>query len=210
MQVEEENGSISEFFTQLEVQSAIWTKIHQERCHMAEEAPICRGWLHGDFGYHAHTKSGNAVLHGEYSPGFDLHEGTQCIFQSIENIHKLIPCNAVGQIINRETWQKHGRTKRSPPPHHNWASMALHVWCNLWSNFLLTCAQNIHCTVSSNWTREIAIWAMHHAGEIKRCLARFKTLDYSTHGSALQRSQQNHLWSMYAGAGPALQVRRGV
>lgn len=37
---------------------------------------------------------------------------------------------------------------------------ALHVWCNLWSNFLLTCAQNIHCTVSSNWTWEIAIWAI--------------------------------------------------
>jgi hypothetical protein len=42
VQVEEEDNQITEYLTQPEVQLIMWSKIHQERYHLAEEAPIVK------------------------------------------------------------------------------------------------------------------------------------------------------------------------
>ena len=55
VQVEEDGSRVSEYNTQAEVQTMIWEKIHRERYHLAEEAPICRGRLRGKFRYNADT-----------------------------------------------------------------------------------------------------------------------------------------------------------
>jgi len=105
VQVEEQDGAITEFTMQSEVQQLIWDKIHWERYHLAEEAPICQGCLRGEFGYNANTPSGEAVLDGSYILPPGSHEGTQLLFQSIARIRCKIPPNAVRQIINRHDWQ---------------------------------------------------------------------------------------------------------
>ena len=105
IQVEHQDGTISEYDTQAEVQHMIWEKIHRERYHLAEEAPICQGYLRGEFGYNANTPAGEAVLNGTYSPLPDTHHGTQLLFQAISQIRDLIPPNSVAQIITRRDWQ---------------------------------------------------------------------------------------------------------
>ena len=103
--VEDENGQITEYSTQQEVQSVVWDKIHQECYHMAEEAPICQGRLREDFGYNADTPAGDKVLEGSYHfPGIP-HDGTTLLFQAIAEIHKHIPKNSISSVINRNIWQ---------------------------------------------------------------------------------------------------------
>ena len=48
------------------VEKAILQNIHGEgkRFYQAEEAPICRGRLRGQFGYNANTAAARAVLDG--------------------------------------------------------------------------------------------------------------------------------------------------
>ena len=55
VQVKTDGGTVHELRTQWEVETAIWTNIHQCRYHLAEEAPIGNGPLRGKFGYNAQT-----------------------------------------------------------------------------------------------------------------------------------------------------------
>eukprot|EP00804_Cyclotella_cryptica_P024557 CCRYP_020750-RA/>CCRYP_020750-RA protein AED:0.23 eAED:0.02 QI:0/-1/0/1/-1/1/1/0/233 len=101
----------------------IWEKIHRERYHLAEEAPICQGYLRGEFGYNANTPAGEAVLNGTYFPPLGTREGTQLLFQAIGQIRQCIPANSVTQIITRQDWQytwshKHESTSSSPSGLH--------------------------------------------------------------------------------------------
>lgn len=84
--MENQDGLVTEYNTQAEVQHMIWDKIHRERYHLAEEAPICQGHLRGEFGYNANTPAGEAVLNGTYSPPLGTHDGTQLLFQAIGQI----------------------------------------------------------------------------------------------------------------------------
>ena len=105
VQAEDLDGTTTEYTTQSEVQQIIWEKIHRERYHLAEEAPICQGRLRGKFGYNADTPSGEAVLEGSYVLPHNYHEGTRLLFDSIAQIRECIPPNSVHQIINRDDWQ---------------------------------------------------------------------------------------------------------
>ena len=109
--VEEQDGSITEYSSQSDVQNIIWEKIHRERYHMAEEAPICQGRLRGAFGYNAATPSGEAVLEGSYSLLPDEHTGTKLLFDAIAKIRQQIPPNSIHQIISRTDWQYTWRHK---------------------------------------------------------------------------------------------------
>lgn len=42
VQIVGEDGSITEYTTQQEVQTAIWDNIHQDRYHLVEEVPIAK------------------------------------------------------------------------------------------------------------------------------------------------------------------------
>eukprot|EP00804_Cyclotella_cryptica_P004495 CCRYP_017638-RA/>CCRYP_017638-RA protein AED:0.30 eAED:-0.69 QI:0/-1/0/1/-1/0/1/0/265 len=118
VQITNSEGVVEDFNTQAAVQNAIWEKIHRERYHLAEEAPICQGRLRGDFGYNANTASGNEVLNGTYRAPTGLHDDTKSIFRSLAALRKCIPLNSVKQIITREEWQwawrhKHENTSSS-------------------------------------------------------------------------------------------------
>lgn len=90
----------------------IQEKIHRERYHLAEEAPICRGRPRGEFGYNADTPSGEAVLSGTYIRWVGVHKGTQLIFDAIAQIKQQVPPNSISQIINRTTWQSTWKKKQ--------------------------------------------------------------------------------------------------
>ena len=105
VQIEEGDGSVVEYDTQSEVQQAIWDKIHRERYHLAEEAPICQDQMRRDFGYNADTPSGTDVLEGLYTIPPGSHAGTQLLFDSIARIHKIIPKDSINPIITRSDWQ---------------------------------------------------------------------------------------------------------
>eukprot|EP00956_Cyclotella_meneghiniana_P043299 scaffold262907_cov228-Cyclotella_meneghiniana.AAC.1 len=66
VQVTQADGSVVEAATQKSVHEAIWNNIHGKRFHLAEQAPICKGKLRGDFGYMANTAAAAAVLNGTY------------------------------------------------------------------------------------------------------------------------------------------------
>jgi hypothetical protein len=51
VQVEDGNSRILEFDTQEGVQNAIFNEVRQKWYNLAEEAPICKGPLRGQFGY---------------------------------------------------------------------------------------------------------------------------------------------------------------
>jgi len=53
VQVENAAGIVTEYSGQQEVQEAIFSEIHQKRFFLAEQAPICNGWMRGAFGYTA-------------------------------------------------------------------------------------------------------------------------------------------------------------
>jgi hypothetical protein len=59
VQVRQEDGTVLEATTQREVEQAIWNEIHGKRFYLAEQAPICRGRLRGEFGYMADTVAGS-------------------------------------------------------------------------------------------------------------------------------------------------------
>jgi hypothetical protein len=64
VQVEGWNDEVIEYATQEEVQAAIFENVHQKQFYLAEEAPICKGYLREEFGYNATSLTAQAVLNG--------------------------------------------------------------------------------------------------------------------------------------------------
>jgi hypothetical protein len=112
VQLKDEEGNVTEFNTQSEVQEAIWSEVHQSRYHLAEEAPICNGRLRGEFGYNATSAAARAVLAGEYESGDDFEEATKRLMESIADIRQTVPEDSVDKIITREIWQQKWKKKR--------------------------------------------------------------------------------------------------
>ena len=71
----------------------IWEEIHGKRFYLAEQAPICKGRLRGDFGYMANTRSSQSVLSGTYEYPDDIHQGTKDILEEISVIRSIVPKN---------------------------------------------------------------------------------------------------------------------
>ena len=112
VQVPNDQGGVSEFNTQGEVQDAIWREVHQTRYHMAEEAPICQGKLRGEFGYNADTLAARQVLAGQYVFSDDFHASTRRLLESIADIRRQVPSDSIDNIITREIWQQKWRKKK--------------------------------------------------------------------------------------------------
>ena len=112
VQTKDENGIMTEYNTQKSVQEVIWKEVHQTRYHLAEEAPICQGKLRGEFGYSATSLAAKLVLAGEYEFGDDFHAATRRLMEAIADVRKVVPKDAVEQIITTEIWQQKWRKKR--------------------------------------------------------------------------------------------------
>lgn len=112
VQVVDDEGNMTEYTTQTEVQNAIWSEVHQSRYHLAEEAPICNGRLKGEFGYNATSLAAREVLEGKYEFGDDFHCATRRLMEAMAEIRQVVPVDAVDKIITREIWQKKWKKKR--------------------------------------------------------------------------------------------------
>ena len=66
-----------EYTTQEGVQSAIFENIHQKMFYLAEEAPICNGYLQEEFRYNATTPTAQAVLNGTHNYLEDFDKATK-------------------------------------------------------------------------------------------------------------------------------------
>ena len=66
MEVTDDDGGLIKTASKMETHEAIWDEVHWKRFYMAEEAPICRGGIRGDFGYMATSPTAQAVLDGTY------------------------------------------------------------------------------------------------------------------------------------------------
>ena len=55
---------MTEYDTQRLAQEATWKGIHDKRFYLAEQAPICKGQLRGEFGCMATTPAAKQVLDG--------------------------------------------------------------------------------------------------------------------------------------------------
>ena len=106
-----------------EVENAIFTGIHQQRYHVAEQAPICQGRLRGEFGYLANTRASAAVLAGNYDFPEGMHQGTRELMEEVAAIRALIPKDSVSTTITPTQWRRRWRgtkerTSSSPSGRH--------------------------------------------------------------------------------------------
>ena len=106
VQAELEFGEVIDFEGQEVVQNEIWSRIHDQRFYLAEQAPICQGRLRGEFGYLAKTKSGKEVLDGTYNYSPTFHAASRSLLEECAIIRKLIPANSVSNTIQRPAWQR--------------------------------------------------------------------------------------------------------
>ncbi len=106
-----------------EVESALFSEIHQQQFHVAEQAPICQGRLRGDFGYLANTAESAAVLAGTYDFPEGMHQGTRKLMEEVATIRAIIPDNIVCTTITPTQWRRRWRgtkerTSSSPLGRH--------------------------------------------------------------------------------------------
>jgi hypothetical protein len=66
VQVEDGAEGVLDFVTKEAVQEATFNKVHHKQYHLAEEASICQGAFHGQFGYTATSPTAQSVLDGTY------------------------------------------------------------------------------------------------------------------------------------------------
>lgn len=99
-----EDGTVKEATTKTEVERSIWKEIHGQRFYLAEQAPICKGRLRGDFGYMTNTAAAAAVLAGNYQFPEGCDEGTKDLLNEAASIRQIIPENSVDTIIKGGQW----------------------------------------------------------------------------------------------------------
>jgi hypothetical protein len=100
-----DGGGVVEYEDERGVVEALKKGICHSRFHLAEEAPICKGRLRGEFGYNAVTPAGAAVLAGTYQFSSDFHQATKELLQEVARIRSIIPEDSVDCLLTKEAWQ---------------------------------------------------------------------------------------------------------
>ncbi len=99
-------GRVLDYETKEGVQEAIFNEVHCKCYNLAEDAPICKGALWGQFGYIATSPTAQSVLDGLYAFPPDINKATKKLFAEIAQICSIIPPNSVTGTILREHWQQ--------------------------------------------------------------------------------------------------------
>jgi hypothetical protein len=107
VQVEDGVGGVLDFDTEEGVQEVILNEVHHKGYNLAEDAPICKGALWGQFGYSATSPTAQSILDGTYNFPSNIDEATKELFVEITQICSVVPPNSVTRIISRECWQQH-------------------------------------------------------------------------------------------------------
>ncbi len=106
MQVEDGASGVINYKTKESVQEAIFTEVHWKRYNLAEEAPICRRALRGQFGYISTSPMAQTILEGTYNFPPNMDKATKELFVEIAQIRSIVPPNSVSGVILRERWQQ--------------------------------------------------------------------------------------------------------
>ncbi len=106
VQVEDGNGGILDFDTHEGVQNAIFNEVHRKWYNLAEEAPISKGSLRGQFGYMSTLPTAWSVLDGSYDFPPDIDKSAKELFEECAKIQSIIPAKLVTGIISKERWQQ--------------------------------------------------------------------------------------------------------
>ncbi len=114
------------------VQNAIFNEVHWKQYNLAEEAPIRRGFLRGQFGYMSTSPTARAVLDGSYDFPPDIDNATKELFEECAKIQSIIPANSVTGAISREQWQQQWKkveedTSLSPSGLNCWGGLQSHL-----------------------------------------------------------------------------------
>ena len=109
VQVQQGDGTVREAATRSEVEGTLFQEIHGKRFYIAEQAPICKGRLRGEFGYMATTPSGQAVLDGTYRYSSDFDEGTRELLEEVSRLRRIIPENSVDLQVRHPKWSNKWR-----------------------------------------------------------------------------------------------------
>ena len=104
--MEDGAGGVLDFDTEEAVQDAIFTEVHRKRYNLAEEASICQGTLHGQFGYTATSPTARSVMDGTYDFPPDRDKATRELFEEIASIRSKVPSDSVNGLILQERWKK--------------------------------------------------------------------------------------------------------
>ena len=99
-------GGVLDFNTEEAVQEAICNEVHRKQYNLAEEAPICQGALHDQFGYTATSPTAQFVLDGTYKFPSDMDAATRELFEEIAHIQGMVPSDSVHGLILQERWQQ--------------------------------------------------------------------------------------------------------
>jgi stalled ribosome alternative rescue factor ArfA len=124
--IQTDEGQITEYTTQGEVEEAIWSEIHGKRFYLAEQAPICQGHLRGEFGYMANTEAAEEVLQGSYQRTEDTHQGTLDLFDKVSHIRAVIPKDSVDCLVRHPLWRKKWKKKKEKKEKTSSSESGLH------------------------------------------------------------------------------------
>ncbi len=105
VQVTNGNGGILEFDMREGELNVIFNKVHRKWYILAEETPICKGSLRGQFGYISTLPPAWSVLDGSYDFPLDIDKATKELFEECAKIRSKVPANSVTGDISREHWQ---------------------------------------------------------------------------------------------------------
>jgi hypothetical protein len=125
VQVEDGAGGVPDVNTKEAVQEAIFNEVHRKRYNLAEEAPICQGALHGQFGYSATSPTARSVLDGTYKFPPDMDASTRELFEEIAHIRGMVPSDSVDGLISRECWQQRWKKVKE---NTSLSQSGLHFW----------------------------------------------------------------------------------
>ena len=104
VQAEDANGEVVEYADQSGIENTIWRNIHHQRFYLAEEAPIYRPPLRGEFGYCAQTIAGREVLDGTYAFPEQMDPATRELMEEVSCVRKVVPANSVSSTITGRQW----------------------------------------------------------------------------------------------------------
>jgi hypothetical protein len=109
VQVEGVDGTVTKYTGNDKLENVIRDNIHRKRFILAEDAPLCSGKLHGEFGYNAIFLVAALILAGTYEYPDDFDEATKEILQECARIRMTIPKDSVNTTITRDDWEAHWR-----------------------------------------------------------------------------------------------------
>ena len=96
---EDETGDVQEFEGKLNVERAIFDRIHIKRFYTAEQAPICKGPMQEIFGYLATTITVRQVLEGSYDYPEWFGQATEALCEECAQIRLGAPARSVDTTI---------------------------------------------------------------------------------------------------------------